>query len=206
MKQSTQLISLVIILVCILGQALKSQNYVGEIMDFRDKLNQQYKSDNSPLKKEDISWFDGHGFFPIDDVYRVEANYSLIEGGEEFEMKTTTDRLPIYKPYAKARFMFKGESHELTLYQNVEYSKRPGYKDYLFLPFKDFTNGDSSYGGGRFIDLRMSKTDKIIIDFNKSYNPLCAYNSKYSCPIPPRENHLQTEINAGVRTPIGFHK
>ena len=110
MKKSTQLISLIILLVCILGQALKSQDYVGEIMDFRDKLNQQYKSDNSPLKKEDMSWFDGHGFFPIDDVYRVEANYSLIEGGEEFEMKTTTDRLPIYKPYAKARFMLKGES------------------------------------------------------------------------------------------------
>ena len=75
------------------------------------------------------------------------------------------------------------------------------YANYLFLPFNDNTNGKTSYGGGRFIDLEIpeagSKT--IVIDFNKSYNPYCAYNHKYSCPIPPSENNLNVEISAGVK-------
>ena len=183
-----------------------AQSYAEEIVNYRASLNDQYmSSDHSPLKEEDRSWFDGHGFFPIDDAFRFEAKYIPIEDGEIFEMKTSTDRLPLYKPYAIAQFSYQGQIHELTLYQNVEYSKKPGYRDYLFLPFKDRTNGHSSYGAGRFIELKMSTTDSIVIDFNRSFNPLCAYNDKYSCPIPPKENHLNFAVQAGIRKPIGFH-
>ena len=204
--KNINLISLFIIFLFVSSlNVVKAQDYVAEIMAYRQQLNDQYRSDASPLKEEDRSWFDGHGFFPIDDTYRVVAKYELIEGGENFEMKTTTDRLPIYRPYAKALFELDGISHELTLYQNVEYSLKPGYKDYLFLPFKDTTNGEKSYGGGRFMELRMSTSDTIVIDFNKTFNPLCAYNSKYSCPIPPKENHLEVAINAGVLKPLGYH-
>jgi uncharacterized protein (DUF1684 family) len=69
----------------------------------------------------------------------------------------------------------------------------------LFLPFLDNTNGDTTYGGGRYIDLRIPEGDTIEIDFNKAYNPYCAYNSRYSCPIVPRENYLDTNIEAGVK-------
>lgn len=183
-----------------------AQTYADDIVRYRVSLNEQYMSnDHSPLKEEDRSWFDGHGFFPIDDAFRFDAEYILIEDGKVFEMKTSTDRLPLYKPYAIARFSYQGNTHELTLYQNVEYSKKPGYRDYLFLPFKDITNGETSYGAGRFIELKMSNTDRIVIDFNRSFNPLCAYNDKYSCPIPPKENHLKFAVNAGIRKPIGFH-
>ena len=75
------------------------------------------------------------------------------------------------------------------------------FENYLFLPFNDTSNGKTTYGGGRFIDLEIpekgSKT--ISIDFNKAYNPLCAYNHKYSCPIPPAENNLSIEIPVGVK-------
>ena len=77
--------------------------------------------------------------------------------------------------------------------------KREGYEDYLFLPFLDNTNGVTSYGGGRYIELRISKGDSIEIDFNSAYNPYCAYNEKYSCPIVPRENYLDIEVKAGVK-------
>ena len=77
------------------------------------------------------------------------------------------------------------------------------YEDYLFLPFLDETNGLESYGGGRYINVRIPEGDTMIIDFNKSYNPFCAYNDKYSCPIVPRENYLKTRIEAGVK---GFAK
>ena len=72
-------------------------------------------------------------------------------------------------------------------------------KDYLFLPFMDLTNGVSSYGGGRFLDLKIPEGESIIIDFKKAYNPYCAYNHRYSCPVPPDANHLNIEIPAGVK-------
>ena len=77
--------------------------------------------------------------------------------------------------------------------------KEEGYEDYLFLPFLDDTNGEESYGGGRYIDCRIPEGDTIEIDFNKAYNPYCAYNENYSCPIVPRENYLAIEVKAGVK-------
>ena len=73
------------------------------------------------------------------------------------------------------------------------------YRDYLFLPFLDATNGIETYGGGRYIDLTIPESNQITIDFNKSYNPYCAYNEKFSCPIVPRENYLSLKVNAGVK-------
>ena len=82
-------------------------------------------------------------------------------------------------------------------------SKRKGFKDYLFLPFLDATNGIETYGGGRYLDVYIFENQtNIKIDFNLSYNPYCAYSHRYSCPIPPHENTLTVEINAGEKTPI----
>ena len=87
----------------------------------------------------------------------------------------------------------------MNVYQNQELIKQEGFENYLFLPFSDETNGIESYGGGRYIDLRIPESNKLIIDFNSAYNPYCAYNDKYSCPIVPRENYLRTRIEAGVK-------
>lgn len=85
------------------------------------------------------------------------------------------------------------------MYQNLDLIKKPGFKDYLFLPFTDMTCGDESYLGGRYIDMKMPTSKWITIDFNKAYNPYCVYNDNYSCPIVPSENHLDIEIKAGVK-------
>ena len=78
--------------------------------------------------------------------------------------------------------------------------KQLEYKDYLFLPFTDLTNGTVTYGGGRYIGLRIPKSgNKIIIDFNQAYNPFCAYSGNYSCPIVPEENNLDVQVKAGVK-------
>ena len=74
-----------------------------------------------------------------------------------------------------------------------------GFEDYLFLPFLDDTNGEESYGGGRYIDLKIPEGDQMTIDFNTAYNPYCAYDAKYSCPIVPRENYMDVEVRAGVK-------
>ncbi|NNC85503.1 MAG: DUF1684 domain-containing protein, partial [Bacteroidia bacterium] len=120
--------------------------------------------------------------------------------GRVFEMKTSTARLPVYKTYAKLTFQLDGKDYQLFAYQNQkERDENDEYKDYLFIPFTDLTNGETSYGGGRYLDMKIPKTNEVELDFNTSYNPYCCYNDKYSCPIPPMENHLLIEINAGVK-------
>ena len=142
--------------------------------------------------------FESLEFFPIDTAYRVTARLEFKEDSKPFAMKTTTDRLPIYKLFAIAHFELNGKEHSLEVYQNQELIQDPEFSDYLFLPYTDKTNGNESYGGGRYIDLKAPEGDQLVIDFNQSYNPYCAYNSEYSCPIPPRANALETEIRAGV--------
>ena len=87
----------------------------------------------------------------------------------------------------------------MNLYQSLDLKKIEEYKDALFLPFTDLTSGVDSYGGGKYIDLKIPQGTTITIDFNRAYNPYCAYNHKYSCPIPPQENDLAIEIRAGVK-------
>jgi uncharacterized protein (DUF1684 family) len=173
---------------------------VQEAVAFQRELNAQFAdSEESPLTEEDWLTFESLEFFPVDTAYRVSARLEFHEDSKPFAMQTTTDRLPIYKLYATARFQLKGKDCSLEIYQNQDLVKDPEHSDYLFLPFTDRTNGDSSYGGGRYIDLTIPEGEEITIDFNQSYNPYCAYNSEFSCPIPPRANDLDLEIRAGVK-------
>lgn len=175
--------------------------HLEEVKTFQHELNEEYKSDKSPLKDEDKADFEALEFFPIDAEYQVLADFVRTPEEKPFAMKTSTDRTPIYVKYGEATFMLKGEKLTLSLYRNAKLSRIEQYKYYLFLPYTDLTNGNTSYGGGRYIDLEIPKNNgkKIIIDFNKSYNPLCSYNDKYSCPVPPRENFMDVEIRAGVK-------
>jgi uncharacterized protein (DUF1684 family) len=91
-----------------------------------------------------------------------------------------------------------GKEYQLEVYQNKELMLQEEHKDYLFLPFTDKTNGEETYSGGRYIDLAIPEGDSITIDFNKAYNPYCAYNKKYSCPIVPNVNAMDTKVLAGV--------
>ena len=149
--------------------------------------------------KDDLKHFKGLDFYPIDEKYIVEAIFIRTKKEKSFKMKTTTSRTPIYKKYGELHFSIDGKELKLNVYQNVDLKKKPGYDDYLFLPFSDLTCGKDSYIGGRYIDMRIPKSGKVTIDFNQAYNPYCAYNYEYSCPIVPLENDLDIEINAGVK-------
>jgi hypothetical protein len=180
--------------------AAQKNNGVKEAQKFQEKLNKEFANkQKSPLTEEDFKTFEALDFFPIDTNYRVVATLKFYENSKTFKMKTTTDRLPEYKIYASATFTINGTEHVLHIYQNQKLLLNTDYEDYLFLPFTDNTNGVSSYGGGRYIDLNIPKGDTMIIDFNQAYNPYCAYNHKYSCPIPPSANDLNIEIPVGVK-------
>lgn len=171
-----------------------------EAIKFQKKINKEFSTkEKSPLTEDDLKQFSELDFFPIDTSYIVIAKLKFQKDSKTFKMQTNTDRLPIYKIYAIASFNLKGREFKLHIYQNVKLIQTVDFEDYLFLPFTDKTNGNTTYGGGRYIDLEIPDGDTILIDFNQTYNPSCAYNSKYSCPIPPKANDLNIEINAGVK-------
>ncbi|MQP24337.1 DUF1684 domain-containing protein [Flavobacterium sp. LMO8] len=167
---------------------------------FQIELNKSYADSlKSPLNKEDLKQFKGLEFFSINEKYIVEATFIRTKKEKPFGMKTTTSRTPLYKKYGELHFKIDGKALKLNVYQNINLKKKPGYEDYLFLPFSDLTCGKESYIGGRYVDMKIQKGKKWTIDFNKAYNPYCAYNYEYSCPIVPLENDLDIEINAGVK-------
>ncbi len=198
--------SLSALLIILINTTLCSaQTFEAEVLHFQEELNKEYLDpEESPLYEKDRAVFTGHPFFKTNKKYHVTATFELSLNAIPFAMPTTTDRLPIYKKYGTATFTIDGEIHTLSIFQNQRLKDTEEYKDYLFLPFTDLSNGEETYGGGRFMDLKIPEGDTIVIDFNTAYHPLCAYNSKYSCPIPPEENKLPIHIAAGVQLAAKF--
>lgn len=170
------------------------------VIAFQKELNTEYAdSVKSPLLKKDLKTFKALDFYPINEKFFVNAKFVRTPDEKPFEMPTTTSRKPMYVKYGEAHFSIDGKKFKVNLYQSLDLKKIEEYKDALFLPFTDLTSGVDSYGGGKYIDLKIPEGTTITIDFNRAYNPYCAYNHKYSCPIPPQENDLAIEIKAGVK-------
>ena len=147
-------------------------------------------------------------FFPIDETYAVTAAFEKTTNSAWFEIPTSGKIKKTFRLYGIARFAIHDTILSLNIYQSQNLLQTVKYSDYLFLPFTDLTTGNESYHTGRYIDLTLKEINdnKIIIDFNKAYNPSCAYVSgKYNCPVPPRENHLPVAINAGEKSYLKPH-
>ena len=178
----------------------QEQFNVSAVAKFQKELNAEYAdAKTSPLIAEDLAVFKTLDFYSVNETFFVVAKLVRTQKEKPFEMETSTDRKPLYVKYGELYFTINGRDFKLNVYKNIELSKKKEYKDYLFLPFSDLTSGAESYIGGKYIDLRIPKEDTIVIDFNTSYNPYCAYNYKYSCPKVPLENDLDIEIKAGVK-------
>jgi len=175
-------------------------DFYKEIKAYQAKMNAAFAAKkSSPLAEKDRKSFTGLAYYAPTETYKISATFKKTFGATPFEMPTTTSRTPIYQEYGTATFTLDGKTHTLHIYQNLELMKQVQYKDYLFIPFTDLTNGEDTYGGGRYLEVGLPEDGKIILDFNKAYNPYCAYNAKYSCPIPPKENSLTVAIKAGVK-------
>ena len=199
MKKSMLLLSYVLIIPFILKSQVDS-SVIREVTNFQTELNRSYAdSVESPLLKEDRLVFKGLDFYPIQADFRIKAKFVRTNDEKPFKMLTTTERRPDYIKYGEVTFILMGNQVKLNIYQNIQLIKKVGFENYLFLPFTDLTNGEETYGGGRYIDLRIPAKDSITIDFNQAYNPYCAYNHRYSCPIPPKENNLEIKVKAGVK-------
>lgn len=178
---------------------LFSQDFKAEIEKHREEYKAEFlKSANSPLKQEDFEYL---RFYEPNEKFKVECTFFTTKRGKPFELPTSAGNTKTYVKFGELRFKIDGEKYKLAVYQSLGLKVIPQYRDYLFIPFKDLTNGKESYGGGRYLDLRMKQIagDKVYLDFNKAYNPYCAFSEGYSCPIPPKENHLKVAIEAGEK-------
>jgi uncharacterized protein (DUF1684 family) len=171
-----------------------------DILQFQKKMNDEFKDpETSPLPDRYRKDFETLDFYEPDTTYRIAAKFSRTPEALPFMMPTTTERETEEVVFGIITFNLKGSTHKLEVYQNQELLQEEKYSDYLFLPFADLTNGEETYGGGRYLDLTIPKGDTILLDFNKAYNPYCAYNPKYSCPLVPKQNRLDIAITAGVK-------
>ncbi len=178
-----------------------SLSLVKDILTFQDEQNKEFRDKTtSPLKPSALKKFKHHDFFPVNLKYVVQAQLTLTPDSPFIPMKATGKIVQAYRTFAIAQFQLDGQSYSLTLYQSKDLRNNPEYEDYLFLPFTDLTTGDETYGGGRYLGLRIPKEgNTLIINFNLAYNPYCAYSDLYSCPLVPKVNDLPVAIRAGVK-------
>lgn len=141
-------------------------------------------------------------FFPVNEKYRINCRFERTPNSPWFKMESSGPIKRNYRVYGIIHFKINDTVVTVNIYQSQELMASAQYRDHLFIPFTDATSGEETYESGRYIDL---ETDDIIkntylIDFNKAYNPYCAYVSgKYNCPIPPAENRLAVAIRAGEK-------
>ena len=169
---------------------------MSELEEFRAEKDAFFRDDpRSPLRPEQRSAFEGLAYFGEnpDLVILAPLDTEGVDRAERIETPTTTGGERVYRRAGKVRFEVDGEPAELTLFSS------PDMHD-LFVPFRDATSGSETYGAGRYLEVDPPASDgTVVVDLNYAYNPYCAYNPDWSCPIPPAENRLTVAIRAGER-------
>jgi uncharacterized protein (DUF1684 family) len=163
---------------------------------FRRSKDLFFKQDaHSPLTPEQRETFDGLSYYPENPALRFELDVEPFDRHEEVTMQTSTGDVAEYLRWGRIEFEVEGQPAALTVYA--------GRAGGFFLPFMDATNGVETYSGGRYLEIEPLPSGKFLVDFNMAYNPYCAYNAYWSCPIPPEENRLKVAIRAGEKLPEG---
>ena len=179
----------------------KTETLQSDAAKYQQELSAFYNNPaTTPLSEQDKKQFKGIKFFPINDKYRVEARFTPIENGRIIPFTTSSNSIKEYRELGTASFTIDNKEQTLTLYEPAQ--TIAGAENLVFIPFKDATSGLTSYGAGRYLELDkndLNPEQTLIMDFNKAYNPYCAYSDDYNCPLPPAENTLSVKIEAGVR-------
>ena len=149
----------------------------------------------SPLTREQKQNFHGLEYFPEAPELRFELGVDAFSERSQIEMQTSTGDVQSYVRYGKIRFPVEGQDVELTIYAN---------ENGFFLPFVDSLAGVETYPAGRYLEPEVLPGGKFLVDFNLAYNPYCAYNDQWSCPLTPFENRLKVPIRGGEKIPTGL--
>jgi uncharacterized protein (DUF1684 family) len=164
---------------------------MSELTDFRAEKDEFFgRHPQSPLTPEQKRGFVGLQYFPENEALRLEVQVEPLFDQQPVQMQTSTGGVQTYGRHARFKFQVEGQEAELTIYQNEN-----GY----FLPFVDALAGKETYPAGRYLEPESLPGNRFLVDFNLAYNPNCAYNEMWSCPITPAENRLKVPIRAGEK-------
>jgi uncharacterized protein (DUF1684 family) len=169
-----------------------------ELKRFRAEKDKVFARDpHSPLTPEQRRTFDGLPYFDENPQLVIHASIDRNVEHDEVRMSTTGGEEQVYRRYGLVSFRVDDQPAQLVLYSSDD-------SDELFIPFRDATSGRESYGAGRYLEVE-AHGDHVTIDFNYAYNPSCAYDPAYSCPLPPPENWLKVPIRAGEKVFAAGH-
>ena len=183
------------LLVLAISLSLFAQDQEQESIDYRKELSLEYKSgENKVLTEREKKNFGYLNFYDFDPEFVVEARFEPLDNTEGLQLKTSTTRIASY-----LHFTLKGKKCKLLVLSSPSLKDDPEYYNYLSVYFTDQTNGKGSYKVGRYMELRSPLSEKVVLNFNNTYNPYCAYSKRFSCHIPPVETHLPVKVTAGVK-------
>jgi hypothetical protein len=167
---------------------------MSELEEFRKAKDEFFRDDpRSPLTPDQRAVFTGLSYYPESTVLRIEGQLDMdVDRDEQIVMQTTTGGTQVYRRAGKVQFQIDERSAEITLYESAD-------QEDLFVPFRDATSGKETYGAGRYLEVERPNEGRVVVDFNDAYNPYCAYNPEWSCPIPPGENWLSVAVRAGEK-------
>lgn len=169
------------------------KEYIQKIEEYQEEKHDFFKtSQGSPFVQKNIEYNEVE-FFPIDPDFKVSAILERLAKRKTVSITNSDGSFVKYIKFARANFKLKGEKQSLLILKPL------GFGNQYLTAFGDETSGESTYGGGRYLDLVIGKSDRIEIDFNKAYNPYCAYVIDYLCPLPPRENFLLVSVDVGEK-------
>lgn len=151
------------------------------------------KGPGSPLTPEQTKEFMGLKYFPENAALRFERPLERYAIPDRVTMQTSTGASQDYDKVGQVKFEVQGQQATLQVYESADH---PGS---YFVPFVDATAPAESYGAGRYLEPEEIRAGELLVDFNYCYNPYCAYNDRWSCPIPPLENRLRVRIEAGEK-------
>jgi uncharacterized protein (DUF1684 family) len=192
MKRSCLVFLLLFQIVSLVAQ---EKSYDDSLQAFREK----YIKEHEVIKDKEQA---GLRFFPIDQEYAILSRLVKVDEAPWFQMETSGPKKKVYRVYGILHFMLKGKPLKLQVLQSRDLLTNPEYANYLLIAFTDKTSGEDTYENGRYIDATINEmgTGNYLLDFNKAYNPYCAYvSNKYNCPVPPKENELPVAIKAGEK-------
>lgn len=188
----------VIILYSTLSGNKSQQEYNQQITKEREEKDRFMRTSSESPFASDTESFEGLKYFPPDEKYRVIAKLTPVEEKKVQALSTNDGKEQSYIEYAYAEFDLDNRKNKLLILEVMDMGPQRGT---LFLAFGDQTSANETYGAGRYLDVKkVPGASTIELDFNKAYNPYCAYTDSYSCPFPPQENLLDVAIPAGEKS------
>lgn len=174
--------------------------WFSELMEHRKNRDEELKTEeNGPIPADYKEKFDGLRYFDPDNTYNVSADFIRLKKPKSVWFATSNGEEREFFKFAEIKFTLLGKAYSLFAYYNVKIRQKAGLEKHIFVPFKDLTNLVETYGGGRYLDLNEPEGNVLQVDFNRAYNPYCAYADGYSCPKVPQENYLNLRIPAGEK-------